>query len=72
MSQHTPGPWLCETDPVHQYNRVYAGSLGIAHVWRARADREANARLIAAAPEMLEARTSQIATSPYPGRKRAR
>lgn len=63
MSKHTPGPW--ETDR----NNVHTGQIATIHhclnndwveVWSPNwpadeAEQEANARLIAAAPEMLEA-----------------
>ena len=44
MSEHTPGPWHITCD------EVGAGGLAIAHVY----DDEANAHLIAAAPDLLE------------------
>lgn len=62
MSNHTPGPWILS--PNHAFvDRVYVPEFGvelggvvrIAHVANADGDREANAHLIAAAPELLEA-----------------
>jgi len=53
MSAHTPGPWQVSND-----NVVHNGEARVAKVLRHRgweSDDEANARLIAAAPEMLEA-----------------
>lgn len=60
MTKHTPGPWAFDDDRVitspHTHNdldddvcEVYGGNDDIAEV------RRANARLIAAAPELLEA-----------------
>ena len=57
MSKHTPGPWRVVEDRVPSSLEVYAGKTAIAECWR-RADVEteiANARLIAAAPDLLEA-----------------
>jgi hypothetical protein len=57
MSKHTPGPWKIE----HDY-KPYVINAGAGHTICAitgtaaiRPEAEANARLIAAAPEMLEA-----------------
>jgi len=59
MNKHTPGPWIVKWD----YN-VFSGERGIATCggytdnYRAgaiHAENRANARLIAAAPELLEA-----------------
>lgn len=52
-TKHTPAPWTHEGR-----GAVYApDGRPIAHVWQNQGDddREANARLIAAAPELLEA-----------------
>lgn len=57
MSKHTPGPWVKS-----QYgelknpegNDIYVWGLGVAHGNRTQ-ESEANARLISAAPEMLDA-----------------
>ncbi|HZX80492.1 MAG TPA: hypothetical protein VFE72_06035 [Lysobacter sp.] len=60
MSAHTPGPWaVCET-PANEYWRVgetigYAVPCGQRICDVALINREANARLIAAAPDLLEA-----------------
>ena len=65
MSGHTPGPWVVKFHNGHFDEPRYVGSVvrNVArvipstlesHASRARLDR-ANARLIAAAPEMLEA-----------------
>jgi hypothetical protein len=50
---HTPGPWITE-----DFAGVWAGNLELAKIRGEQGlPREANARLIAAAPEMLEALT---------------
>jgi len=54
MSQHTPGSWTVEhseDDETLVSNEVEH----IATIWRTAPAYEANARLIAAAPELLEA-----------------
>jgi len=54
MSKHTPGPW--GLDGVHEV--VDATSAGVVQLWhwnKSNNERDANARLIAAAPEMYEA-----------------
>ena len=58
--KHTPGPWVAQTDPCHYdtLSDVVGGdgnlfvSVGGKASWQ---EQEANARLIAAAPELLEA-----------------
>ena len=65
MTQHTPGPWTIEKGmlPVMVATIIAPGSkrdtrLVIAHIDNTRGflgDPDANARLIAAAPELLEA-----------------
>ena len=57
MSKHTPGPWgIMKGD---HGPMIFSGECGRAVAMLARqvttAEREANARLIAAAPELLEA-----------------
>lgn len=54
-TQHTPGPWQADSDAyvVNEYNQVIADVfINDDDNWRERA---ANARLIAAAPELLAA-----------------
>jgi hypothetical protein len=63
--RHTPGPWQtdqAEHDAPYQDIRIHAGKGSICCVWiddaplhDYNAEQRANARLIAAAPEMLEA-----------------
>lgn len=66
MSKHTPGPWVvgeqnkgpvAGTVPVHtaDYMEAYRGGQLVCSVYGTAAFSEANARLIAAAPEMLDA-----------------
>lgn len=71
MANHTPGPWLVKTDWLacsrYEYQEIvhetHPGSIVLdsictlmAHEWLAKPDeRRANAALIAAAPELLEA-----------------
>ena len=65
MSKHTPGPWApdyAEHDCPHQDVKIKAGKRGVCRVWMDNApvedynrEQRANARLIAAAPELLEA-----------------
>lgn len=63
MTAHTPGPWKVVTPPdlsgdPHELS-IKAGIVPIARISRAATidlpEREANARLIAAAPDLLEA-----------------
>ena len=57
-SKHTPGPWLVRVR-VNQTPQVWDGETGIASIvdrgQRGNGQNEANARLIAAAPALLEA-----------------
>jgi len=63
MSKHTPGPWHFRVDPIHQGQYfIRVQSYGFAPLATVRGDKrstlkdsEANARLIAAAPDLLEA-----------------
>ena len=60
MSEHTPGPWTLE---MTTGGKTHVGRFGdghvltVAEVWECstRAEFEANAKLMAAAPELLEA-----------------
>jgi len=58
MSEHTPGPWFIYKDE-HEFvilqNRPVKNATAIAIVYSDDKPDEANARLIAAAPELLEA-----------------
>jgi hypothetical protein len=53
MSQHTPGPWHAENVGEPAYGDVYEVYNVNTHI--ASSLREADARLIAAAPDLLEA-----------------
>jgi len=57
MSAHTKGPWSLVEWPYERECRAVLGSDGIspAVVWGGIAESEANASLIAAAPDLLEA-----------------
>ena len=71
MSGHTPGPWVCQ--PAEDDGSIcivganLGGLVGAAHCWPTEIDAggsdrvRANARLIAAAPELLEALTAMVA-----------
>lgn len=54
MSKHTPGPWKTTHSEVNGYRVSDSTGWGVAVVLKDTND-EANARLIAAAPQMLEA-----------------
>lgn len=63
MSEHTPGPWTLSrnlgpwtSSAGHVHHTIERGSHGCINVEQSAGDEaEANARLIVAAPEMLEA-----------------
>lgn len=62
MRQHTPGPWSCEriwdTPALRIHARVDGGvpvALAEAFTMGRRGEKEANAKLIAAAPDLLKA-----------------
>ena len=56
MSKHTPGPWIVVSRGMFSPKVVDANGLGICHTPYAGAPpAEANAHLIAAAPDLLEA-----------------
>lgn len=56
MSQHTPGPWKINPSDSEDCIYIESGSDGIATVFGGNCAFDlANARLIAAAPELLEA-----------------
>lgn len=53
-AKHTSGPWMIRAER-YRFIHVYAHVGGIAHLDTIDAEGAANARLIAAAPDMLEA-----------------
>ena len=56
MSAHTPGPWFVTTQDDYPTGEVSADPMGVRHIVTTYCDdAKANARLIAAAPELLEA-----------------
>ena len=62
MSKHTPGPWKILHDPVHGGPLVATEDVAIADVMEMEGGMsKANARLIAAAPELLAACESSVA-----------
>lgn len=58
MTKHTSGPW--EVKEALSNFRIYAGSEQICETYLRGEDDKANARLIAAAPKMLEALKSTL------------
>jgi hypothetical protein len=72
--KHTPGPWKINR---HGYESLYAchefvegdSGIGVCGIWHPESHREqdANARLIAAAPELLEALKQVVAWMDAPG-----
>lgn len=66
MSAHTPGPWLVLRDPEVGGPLVATEDVAIADVMEMEGGMsEANARLIAAAPDLLAA-LRQVVESAYP------
>lgn len=67
-AKHTPGPWSTASDPCHfdsQTTVVAANGARVAEVTGSAFDEaEANARLIAAAPDLLEACKAFVAHYP--------
>jgi hypothetical protein len=68
MSAHTPGPWQVDIDDGDV--TVFSGGVNIAKIHGGEAEYLANAQLIAAAPEMLEALT--LYALPFDDEKEAR
>jgi len=54
MSAHTPGPWRIRAER-YKFIHVYSPNGGIAHLDTIDGEGAANARLIAAAPDLLAA-----------------
>ena len=64
MNKHTQGPWRLVEDRMNGSLQVYGKTLALFECWR-RDDAQteiANTRLVAAAPELLEALQRLIAT----------
>lgn len=55
MSQHTPGPWQIQGEEIHSAEYVLGAVYGIDDYSEEDTEADANARLIAAAPELLQA-----------------
>jgi hypothetical protein len=53
--KHTPGPWVAEDNEIHAAGQMIAVALYNGHSDAEEAETESNARLMAAAPEMLAA-----------------
>ena len=73
MSKHTPGPWGYTAAP---FGHIYAITQAANDVIRVETNNDANARLMATAPELLEALTHEYARLAYihnewPGRNTA-
>jgi hypothetical protein len=68
MTTPTPGPWKLEHDWQEQPGAIIilsADNQIVADAWASRVERVANARLIASAPELLEA--AQLVTDALTG-----
>ena len=71
MSAHTPGPWARTNLTIHTQSTAHRGALGLARVFDwietdgvlDANEATANARLIAAAPALLEALEHMIGAS---------
>lgn len=63
-SQHTTDPWVNRDGKIETMPDRNGAVLVIAEVYRSNINHEANAQLIASAPEMLEALTA-ISTNPH-------
>lgn len=55
MNKHTPGPWNIDNHPDQIWITDSDNNSAICKVMHMRSEAEANARLIAAAPDLLEA-----------------
>ncbi len=83
-AKHTPGPWDvgeergCKELPIYDrsapFNPAYKEAVAVAFEWDNIEERDANARLIAAAPELLAARKQYIKrmAAVFPGMVTAR
>jgi len=58
MTQHTPGPWYCRSNPAQRYPVVFSGETKVARAVTSKLSEheiEANINSIKAAPDMYEA-----------------
>jgi hypothetical protein len=65
-TQHTPGPWRYQdvrSQKEHVYFRIEAKDGAVGFAYKHNNDEEANARLIAAAPDLLAALEGLLAGS---------
>lgn len=53
-TKHTPGPWKLEDGPLGRYIYADGRVWAIACMYKVADQREANARLVCAAPDMLD------------------
>ena len=60
QSKHTPGPWLRADAEEPDTEIIVSMGFTVATVWGGFADRVANARLIAAAPDLFRAASAFI------------
>jgi hypothetical protein len=76
MSEHTPGPWTCEPNDSHQFDiRGDYWEVATAHGFcganggppTSMTESIANARLIAAAPDLLDAIKQIVSDTDSPG-----
>jgi hypothetical protein len=62
MAEHTPGPWVFEQpEPPSGPSDIYA-TRDSRRIWLGQVNGPADARLIAAAPELLEACAAMLST----------
>jgi hypothetical protein len=66
-AKHTPGPWHIDAGVIKAGDVRERVSIGIVFDWSENAPEEAaaNARLIAAAPELLDALRALVFATPY-------
>jgi hypothetical protein len=75
-AKHTPGPWRVDYKDMHGQQVVMNDHIEIATCWHhcvgsIEKEMDANVRLIAAAPELLEALQAIIGLPAHPMRKKA-
>ena len=72
-AKHTPGPWVSRETPddadfTHEINSKATPYFGVAAVYAIAQNAPANARLIAAAPDLLEALKMALVWLDYEGK----